>query len=144
VLTPAERRGALVVVGLFLIGASVDLWSAMHPRLRPFPDHGRGDDPAPGGGTVVSPSPEPPGPASDPPGAAAPTQDQRGAGRLDLNAASEAELDRLPGIGPVLARRIVEHRARHGRFRRVEELLAVPGVGPGLLERLRPVVRAGN
>jgi competence protein ComEA len=62
---------------------------------------------------------------------------------VDLNRAGPAELDALPGLGPVLAERIVEHRRRHGRFERVEDLLAVRGVGPRLLERLRPRVRVG-
>ena len=62
---------------------------------------------------------------------------------VDLNRAAAAELDALPGIGPVLARRIVEHRQRHGPFRRVEELRAVRGVGPRLLARLRPRVGVG-
>ena len=59
---------------------------------------------------------------------------------LDLNRASVAELDGLPGIGPVLARRIVEHRREHGRFRRVDELRGVRGVGPRLIARLKPRV----
>jgi competence protein ComEA len=61
----------------------------------------------------------------------------RDPGVVDLNRADTAELDALPGIGPVLARRIVEYRRQHGPFRRVEELRAVRGVGPRLLERLR-------
>ena len=63
---------------------------------------------------------------------------------LDLNRAQAAELDMLPGIGPVLARRIVEYRRQHGPFRRIEELRAVRGVGPRLLERLRPRVGVGG
>ena len=59
---------------------------------------------------------------------------------LDLNRASVEELDRLPGIGPVLARRIVEHRTRLGAFRSTDELLGVPGIGVRSLERLRPYV----
>ncbi|HYR86669.1 MAG TPA: helix-hairpin-helix domain-containing protein [Terriglobia bacterium] len=47
---------------------------------------------------------------------------------LNLNTASVQELDALPGIGPVLARRIVEFRQKKGGFKRVEELLAVPGI----------------
>jgi competence protein ComEA len=61
--------------------------------------------------------------------------------RLDLNTATAAELDALPGIGPVLAARIVEHRRLHGAFRSVEELRSVPGIGPRLLARLRPSLR---
>ena len=61
-----------------------------------------------------------------------------GAGQLvDLNTASVAELDGLPGVGPVLAQRIVDRRP----FTSVDELDEVSGVGPTLLERLRPLVR---
>ncbi len=62
-------------------------------------------------------------------------------GPLDLNAATSADLDGLPGIGPVIAGRIVAWRSEHGRFARVEELAEVSGIGDTLLERLRPLVR---
>src|SRR5262245_57099478 len=62
----------------------------------------------------------------------------------DLNRASAGELDRLPGVGPVLAARIVDYRARHGAFRRVEELMAVRGIGPRLYARLAPRVSVGG
>ncbi|MBI5169621.1 MAG: helix-hairpin-helix domain-containing protein [Candidatus Eisenbacteria bacterium] len=62
------------------------------------------------------------------------------AGPLDLNRATVAQLDGLPGIGPVLAGRIVEQRAKQGAFRSIDELLAVRGIGPRLFERLRPLV----
>ncbi len=64
-----------------------------------------------------------------------------GAVRVDLNQADEAALDALPGIGPVTARRILEWRAAHDRFSRVEELAEVPGIGPKLLAQLTPLVR---
>lgn len=60
---------------------------------------------------------------------------------LDLNAADVAALDALPGIGPVLAERVVSWRTEHGRFTDVEELGEVSGIGPTLLGRLRPLVR---
>jgi competence protein ComEA len=63
---------------------------------------------------------------------------------LDLNAADAEALARLPGIGTVLARRIVAHREAQGRFRRAEELREVPGIGPGRWERLRPLVAVGG
>jgi competence protein ComEA len=47
---------------------------------------------------------------------------------LNLNTATLGELETLPGVGPVLARRIVEFREKKGGFRRVEELLAIPGI----------------
>jgi competence protein ComEA len=61
-------------------------------------------------------------------------------GRLDLNTASAASLARVKGIGEATARRIVEHRERHGPYRAVDDLDAVDGVGPKTLERLRAVV----
>lgn len=62
---------------------------------------------------------------------------------LDVNAATAAELDALPGIGPVLSERIIQWRTENGPFRSVDELDAVPGIGPHTLERLAPLVRAG-
>jgi len=59
-----------------------------------------------------------------------------GATPLDLNAATEAELMTLPGIGPELARRIVEGRP----FRSVDDLARVKGIGPKKLEVVRPLV----
>ena len=61
---------------------------------------------------------------------------------VDLNTATAEELAALPGIGPALARRVVEWRAANGRFRGVDQLVEVPGIGPAKLERLRPLVRA--
>ena len=48
---------------------------------------------------------------------------------LEINSMSEADFDRLPGIGPVMARRIIEYRQKNGGKMRVEDLLAVEGVG---------------
>jgi competence protein ComEA len=61
-------------------------------------------------------------------------------GRVDLNTADAAELDALPGIGPVLAQRIVDHRTRHGPFRSVEQLDDVPGIGPSTAAELADLV----
>lgn len=63
-----------------------------------------------------------------------------GAGPLDLNRATTQELTTLPGIGEVLAQRIVDYREAHGPFRSVEELIAVEGIGEGKLEKLRELV----
>lgn len=57
--------------------------------------------------------------------------------RLDPNTATAEELDRLPGVGPALADRIVDARAG-GRFRSASDLARVPGVGPRTAERLAP------
>lgn len=64
-------------------------------------------------------------------------------GAIDLNAAGVGELDALPGIGPVLAQRIVDWRSDHGGFTSVDELAEVSGIGPTLLGRVRDLVRVG-
>lgn len=61
-------------------------------------------------------------------------------GRVRVNTAGVEDLQRLPGVGPVLAMRIVEHRDRHGPFAVVEDLLDVPGIGEGKLAALREAV----
>lgn len=133
VLTPDERRGAATVVLLLCLGAGHDLW-----RLWTAPrDRGPGA-PAP---AVVEPRPA--APDSGPPGEAPPPAVTAAAPVVDLNRAGVRELDALPGIGPVLAARIVAHRERHGPFRRPEELLAVRGIGPRLYARLAGSVGVG-
>jgi competence protein ComEA len=67
----------------------------------------------------------------------APPPDQPGP-PLDLNRATPADLMQLPGVGPVLARRIVETRESAGRFGTVDDLGGVRGLGRARLERLRP------
>ncbi|MFN3285702.1 MAG: ComEA family DNA-binding protein [bacterium] len=60
---------------------------------------------------------------------------------VSVNLATAEELERLPGIGPVLARRIVEDRARNGQYTRPEDLLRVKGIGRKTLDKLRPYLR---
>jgi competence protein ComEA len=64
-----------------------------------------------------------------------------GDGRLDLNAADVAGLDGLPGIGPVLAQKIVDWRTEHGRFASVDQLREVGGIGESKYAALKNKVR---
>ena len=68
------------------------------------------------------------------PGAAGP------AAKIDLNTASVAQLDTLPGVGPVTAQHIVEWRSRNGRFARVEQLREIDGIGERRFQQLRELV----
>lgn len=77
-----------------------------------------------------------PAPATQPKTPIAPTKTT-----ININTATAAELELLPGIGPALAQRIIDHRREHGAFRRVEDLDDVKGIGPRTLEKLRPLVR---
>ncbi len=61
-------------------------------------------------------------------------------GLINVNTASAPELERLPGIGPVLASNIVAYREAHGPFRTPEDLLAVPGIGPAKLSQIRELI----
>jgi competence protein ComEA len=60
---------------------------------------------------------------------------------VNLNTATQAELELLPGIGPALASRILDERRRLGGFGSVDQLDDVKGIGPKLMARLRPLVR---
>ncbi|MDT0307485.1 ComEA family DNA-binding protein [Streptomyces sp. DSM 44917] len=82
---------------------------------------------------VVGTPPAAPGPAGAPAAQPAPG----GEPRLSLNAATAAQLETLPGIGPVLAGHILAHRERHGPFTSVEQLGEVTGIGERRLAELR-------
>ncbi|HKV76372.1 MAG TPA: helix-hairpin-helix domain-containing protein [Gemmatimonadales bacterium] len=87
------------------------------------------------------PVPVPPVSPVSGPGPISPVEPTRGnPAPIDLNRASEAELERLPGVGPSLARRISEYRTRHGGFAAVDSLVRVAGIGPATLARLRGLV----
>ena len=61
-------------------------------------------------------------------------------GRVNLNSATAAELEELPGVGPVLAGRIIDWRTAHGRFASVDELGEVSGIGEKIFAALQPKV----
>lgn len=75
----------------------------------------------------------PPSPAATPAGSGA-------TGMVNLNTADASTLESLPGIGPALAQRIIDHRSEHGPFPSVEALTDVAGIGPAILDQLRDLV----
>ncbi|MFC7458115.1 helix-hairpin-helix domain-containing protein [Brachybacterium sp. GCM10030267] len=94
-----------------------------------------------------------PRPGEDPPSVPAPsaagsgsadTEGSGGSGSgsgstapVDLNTADAADLEQLPGVGPAISQRIIEHRDKNGPFESVDELLEVSGIGPATLEKIR-------
>jgi competence protein ComEA len=78
-----------------------------------------------------------------PPAGVAPTAAASGvpAGPLDLNTATLDQLEELPGVGPVLAQRILDYRLKQGRFASVDELRAVSGIGDQRFAELKDLVR---
>ncbi|MDR1089041.1 MAG: helix-hairpin-helix domain-containing protein [Coriobacteriales bacterium] len=61
-------------------------------------------------------------------------------GMVNINTADVYVLQTLPGIGPVIAERIINYRAVHGPFTRIEDLQNVEGIGPGILEKIRSLI----
>lgn len=61
--------------------------------------------------------------------------------RININLATEADLDSLPGVGPVMAGRIIAWRNSNQRFHSIEQLQEVPGIGPKVFANLKPLVR---
>jgi len=151
------RRQLVIVVSLVAAGAAglaIDQWRHANPDVAGYLET---LDRAPA--AVREPvAPRLSARAQDAPHASAPAPSReargsapsaRGGGRarparaddatpLDVNLASAAELERLPGVGPALAARIVDVRAREGPFGSVDDLRRVRGVGVATLERLRP------
>jgi competence protein ComEA len=58
---------------------------------------------------------------------------------ISINSASATQLEELPGIGPVLAERIVSHRTSNGPFTSIDQLGNVSGIGDSVLEQIRPI-----
>ena len=68
------------------------------------------------------------------------TQESLLAAKIDINNADEKMLTNLPGVGPTTASRIHEYRKVNGPFKSVDDLLKVKGIGPKVLDKIRPFV----
>ena len=129
--TPSEQRAVLLLLSTFGLGIVVWWYRASQPppeinpvELATFENFLR---------TVSQDSQHLPSPApTQSSNAVAPTA------RVDLNAATYKDLVKLPGIGPVMAKRILEFRATNGRFRRLQDLRKVKGIGAKTYEKLTP------
>ena len=158
----------LALVAVFLLGLGVREWRAGFPELADRLE--RFDREVPGEPAPPLPVPPVPLPSARPPRRPAPAEgtDAPGAKRatrperavsaepgapaeravpapadprpLDLNAASTEQIARLPGIGPALARRIVEERDRRGRFESTDALRGVLGLGPKKLAAVKDLL----
>jgi comEA protein len=63
---------------------------------------------------------------------------------IDINQATVNDLQKLPGIGPSLAKQIVAYREKNGPFRRVEDLMVIKGIGFKKWKEIRPFVKVGE
>lgn len=78
--------------------------------------------------------------AKPPPSAARTAADSRSSSIVSINHASESELETLPGVGPVMAKKIIDWREAHGGFSRVEDLKEVAGIGVKTFAKLAPLI----
>lgn len=124
---PAEHRAVLLLLGLAVAGHGIR-------HLLTLPDQ------APGSVTLLGEGP-PASPAAHRDSVARRARPLAAGERIDVDRASAAELDRLPGIGPGVARRIVADREARGSFGGLEGLDRVPGIGPAVLADVMPWVR---
>jgi competence protein ComEA len=144
----------LLLAAVFLTGLGAREWRAGFPNAAERLERFDREDPPPPiqpaprpraapRWAVARPEPSEPARALQPPRTratavpAAPVVDPR---PLDLNHASADEISRLPGVGPSLARRIVEERDRRGRFESPDGLRGILGMGPKKLAALREYV----
>ena len=113
-VTRQERLTLTILGGLVLAALGVLLWQQRHPPMRvesgPLPSFAQWD------------------------------AQLTAASQQDLNTATAEELERLPEVGPSLAQRIVEYRHTHGPFRRAQDIMQVPGIGPKTYEALQEYI----
>jgi competence protein ComEA len=74
-----------------------------------------------------------------PAGVAGPSTQQSG-GKVNINSATESDFENLPGIGPVLAQKIVDYRSQHGPFRSIQDLMKVTGIGQKKFDSLQAYI----
>lgn len=127
-----EQAALLLLTGALLVGSGLAVVDFRHPAaLEEF--------------RVAGAAVEPPGQlelsASE---TAADGMPEEESGPIDLNAATAAQLQELPGVGPKTAARILEYRRLHGPFRNIEALQQVRGVGERTVEKIRPQVRISS
>lgn len=135
----SRHRGALLLLGALLVGRLLDSFDLPFERLDPVaaPDSTPRSSEANPDSLLATPAAAPGGePSGD---ATAPAKTP--AAPVAINRATAAELETLPGVGPVLALRIVAHRDAHGPFASLSDLERVRGLGPKSCARLASHVR---
>jgi comEA protein len=127
-LTSTERKVILFLAGTLLLGAGIRLYQETFPSVPQF-DYRASDSTF----AALSESNSEESTAED---------DTSAPSIVNINTASKEELMALPGIGAVVAGRIIAYRDTAGRFETVEDLRSVKGIGARKFEQLRPLITA--
>lgn len=122
IFTPDERRALLALTGLLCLGLAIRVVAP-----GPVPPEGGGDSLL----VVLAQEADRKGDPDPPSGLVE-------EGRIRINEVQVQSLEALPGIGPAMARRIIEDRQQHGPFRSIGDLQRVRGIGPKSAQRLAP------
>ncbi len=133
--TPDEKKAVIFLTAAFVAGTAILVYKKSHPGF------------APGLKSVIASLPAPSGSGADHSLSAGDTTgpeqalaDQSRkyfpAQRVNINQASQQVLEKLPNIGPAMARRIIDYRAAKGGFKKTDELSRVKGIGPKRLSQL--------
>lgn len=97
---------------------------------------------------TIEPSDEPSAESSEAPPVNSPSSKEPApapkTGPVNINTADLTELQRLPGVGPAIARRILDDRAANGLYRSVDDLMRVRGIGEKTLEKIKPLASVGE
>ena len=118
--TPQEIKALIFLLTALLIGSGITLYKRTHPQFAPELVVEKNNPSVDGGQRSADWSREQP--------------IQK---KININHATSAELELLPGLGPKLSQRIVEYREANGVFRKLEDLMQVPGIGPKTWEQIK-------
>jgi competence protein ComEA len=123
--TPQETKAMIFLLVALLAGSGIILYQRTHPGFAPQLKLQKGGVDTLGEIQYLSGR-------------------EREENAIDLNQATAAELQLLPGVGPALSRRIVEHREAKGEFARIEDVMQVSGIGPKTFEAIKDYLTVEN
>lgn len=130
-LTPDEKKVIIFFIVALALGNAVLLYKKSHPAFVPELKYGGPELPK-----VI----EQPGSFPASPEATAKNQwpvKKKPAGKIDINRAGSRDLEKLPAIGPAMAKKIIDFRKESGDFRKVEDLMKIKGIGSKKFNKLR-------
>jgi len=137
--TPTERKVVIVLIGAFLVGLGIQFFRSAGRRAAGFDYSAADSEFVARSALPASNLPGVPGGnLSGDSGRRRPAADRPAVGLVRINSATKFELMTLPGVGEIIAERIIRYRLDHGGFTSVRDLLRVKGIGAKKLEHLAP------